>query len=84
MRFALAKGSFVKAQGFLLARDKRYALLDMDTLSKKMENRELLSITLALEREGSGCRPPASMPGLEPAGLLQFHRDQAGNQDGRE
>jgi hypothetical protein len=47
-RFALAEGSFTKAQGFSLAHDKRSALFDDDTLLK-MGNSEIPSITLSLE-----------------------------------
>jgi hypothetical protein len=50
MRFALAEGSFTKARGFLIAHDKRSALLDMDTISK-MGNWEIPSATLSLEWE---------------------------------
>jgi len=47
-RFALAEGSFTKAQGFLLAHNKRSALLDTETLLK-MWNSQNPSITLSLE-----------------------------------
>jgi hypothetical protein len=44
-RFVLAKGAFIKAQGFLLAPDKRSAAFDEDTLSKIQTS----SITVSLE-----------------------------------
>ncbi len=48
-RFILAKGAFINAQGFLLAPNKRSAVLDEDTLSKMQTS----SITVSLEWQGS-------------------------------
>ncbi|MBN1571154.1 MAG: hypothetical protein JXA73_25185 [Acidobacteria bacterium] len=48
IRFSLAEGSFTKAQGFLLAHDKRSAILDEDALVKTL-NSQIPSITLSLE-----------------------------------
>jgi hypothetical protein len=47
-RFALTTGNFTKAQGFLLADNKRSALLDVDTIVK-MWNSQIPTITLSLE-----------------------------------
>lgn len=47
-RFALAEGTFTKAEGFLLSQDKRSALLDGDALWKKLNSREP-SIRLSLQ-----------------------------------
>ena len=48
-RFILAKGAFIRAQGFLLAPNKRTAVFDEDTLSKMQTS----PITVSLEWEGS-------------------------------
>ena len=48
-RIALAEGIFTKAQGFVIARDKRSALLDTDTLDKMIDKWEIPSSTLLLE-----------------------------------
>jgi serine/threonine protein kinase len=48
MRFALTKGSFTKARGFLLASNKRSAILDMEAIMK-MWNSQIPTITLSLE-----------------------------------
>jgi len=48
VRFSLAEGTFTKAQGFFISRDKRSALIDMDTFSK-MSNPDIFSLTLSLE-----------------------------------
>ena len=47
-RFALVAGNFTKAQGFLLADNKRSAILDMDAITK-MWNSQIPTITLSLE-----------------------------------
>jgi hypothetical protein len=47
-RFALAKGTIIKAQGFSVAQDKHSALLDSEVL-EKMENLEVPSVTFLLE-----------------------------------
>jgi hypothetical protein len=49
-RIALSEGSFTKAQGFLIARDKRSALLVLDTPSGA-EDLEIQSATLSVEWE---------------------------------
>jgi hypothetical protein len=49
-RIALSDGSFTKAQGFLIARDKRSALLVLDTPSGA-EDLEIQSATLSVEWE---------------------------------
>jgi hypothetical protein len=48
IRVALAEGIIVKAQGFLVAQDKRSALFDMETL-EKMENWKVPSVAILLE-----------------------------------
>ena len=48
IRFALAKGSFTKARGFLLASNKRSAILDMEAIMK-MWHSQTPKITLSLE-----------------------------------
>ena len=48
-RFVLAKGEFIKAQGFLLAPNKRAAVFDEDTLSKTQTS----PITVSLEWQSS-------------------------------
>jgi hypothetical protein len=48
-RFILAKGAFIRAQGFLLAPNKRAAVFDEDTLSKMQTS----PITVSLEWESS-------------------------------
>jgi serine/threonine protein kinase len=48
MRFALTKGSFTKARGFLLASNKRSAILDKEAIMK-MWNSQIPTITLSLE-----------------------------------
>jgi len=47
-RFALAQGTFTKAEGFILSQDRRSALLDEETVLK-MVNSQMPSITLTLE-----------------------------------
>jgi hypothetical protein len=47
-RFALAEGSFTKAEGFLLSNDKRSALLDKESLAKQWSS-PAPSIKLSLE-----------------------------------
>ena len=48
IRFALAEGSFTKAEGFILAHDKRSAILDDKTLSG-MWGSQIPSIAFSLE-----------------------------------
>jgi eukaryotic-like serine/threonine-protein kinase len=48
MRFDLARGSFTKAQGFLLTSTKRSAILDRESIMK-MWNSQIPVITLSLE-----------------------------------
>jgi len=48
-RFILAKGAFIRAQGFLLAPNKRTAVFDEDTLSKMQTS----PITVSLEWQSS-------------------------------
>ena len=49
-RIALSDGSFTKAQGFLIARDKRSALFALDT-PPGVEDLEIQSATLSIEWE---------------------------------
>jgi hypothetical protein len=54
-RFALAEGSFTKTQGFLLAPNKRSAVLDESTLSKMWDS-GAPSITFSLEWQSPEAR----------------------------
>jgi hypothetical protein len=48
MRFALAEGTIVKAQGFLVAQDKRSARVDMETF-EKIDKGEVPAFEILLE-----------------------------------